>query len=295
MATVPLKEQYLDCRLLQLPPDIRNIIYDFVFFEPKGISIDFTEYYRTSSRHTIFALAMTCKEIYKETRGLPYSLNVYHFQVPVLQNMESLFTTASPFSTWPVPRPDAFRESNALGQKSKQFVSSATRSPLAIDVAQSLSEAIDQTWVMSKLRRVHIHLGSQTNHTFVERFFHAWSEVDDSLCRLRARSDLRISFELRISRWLVVQYSFNVGSPEETLAEMDYCVKVDGVLTLPEISTINAVRLSVWRTFFQRTPGSRKPVSFLALSQQNATALPSTWRERAEELMHHVAFEGTIR
>ena len=209
--------------------------------------------------------------------------------------MESPFTTAGPLSAWPVPQIDPFAvRKDTTKQKAQDFVSSATRSPHARDVAENLSRAIDQTWVMFKLRKVHVHLGWQVNHTFVERFFHAWRVVEASLCRLRGRVDLRISFELRISRWLVVEYDFGVGSPEQTLAEMDRCVKVDGVLTLPEISTINAVRLRVWRTFFERE-GALKPVSFRAPPSRTAVGVPGTCGAGAEELMHLVAFEGTAR
>ncbi|KAK4499165.1 hypothetical protein PRZ48_009677 [Zasmidium cellare] len=299
------------CSLLTLPADVRNIIYDLVFHEPNGISIDFTNSQADKSQHTTFALALTCKEIHNETRNLPYWLNVYHFHVPVLQNMESLFTAAGPLSAWPVPQTNPIgirrNEGGMVKQKAQDFVSSATRSPHARDVAENLSRAIDQTWVMFKLRKVHVHLGSQINHTFVERFFHAWREVEASLCRLRGRVDLRISFELRISRWLVVEYDFGVGSPEQTLAEMDRCVKVDGALTLPETPKMQQKNPALPTTSFAdlndsldaafqnlKLP-SNNPIAFRHLAEHHlAQTVPSTTLHRIWQAQERLQIQAFI-
>lgn len=261
--------------LLSLPADTRNIIYNLVFQEPDGIHIDFTNHQSPKGTLTVFALALTCREIYHETSLLPYWLNIFHFHVPILQDMETILATAIPPDKSPVSQGwhvgsrkegsevlPLCKTTGALEQKSEEFVSMATQSPHAKDLANLLANAVNESQFVSRLRKIHIHLGSQINNTFVEKFFRVWHEVEDPLRKLSTRAQLRISFELRLSRRLIVEYDFQVAGPEKTLSDMDCCVTGDAILTLPEVSTINAVRMRLWRTFFQPIDVCTKPAAF---------------------------------
>lgn len=294
--------------LLQLPANVRNIIYNFVFFEPQGIHIDFSQSGWCESLRAVYALALTCKAVFRECHGLPCWLNVVHFHAPVLENVESGLTTAGPLETWSAPQMmpsgcsqrgtaslDLSVNRAALRQKAQEFVALAVRSQHAREIANRLSRMIDQPRRMSHLRRIHAHLGSQVNNVYVERFFHAWDEVGSSLRKLSAQAELRIFFDLRISRRLVVAYEFDVTGAEKTLVDLDRCVKLDGVLTLPELSTINALRLRLWNTFFAKVNGAVKPVCYLAEQERHAVSVSKACYERSEELMNRVAFEGTLQ
>lgn len=289
--------------LLALPADVRNIIYGLVFFESDGIHLDLTRCRYSEGLRDTFALALTCREVYNETRGLPYWLNVIHLHVPVLQNMESTCTTKGPLTTWPVPQMNPFGsgqgvsrsivlpdQNSALRHRSQEFVSLATRRPHAKDIAYHLSRFVNKPSTLSQLRRVHVHLGSQVNNTFVERFFQAWAEVKDLLRKLNAALQLRISFQLRLSRRLVLTYDFEVTTAEKTLADLDACVKTDEALTLPELSTINCVRLRIWNTFFATVS---KPHYIFNGAR---TETNDTWGmcgDQSRDLIRRIAVEGT--
>lgn len=114
--------------------------------------------------------------------------------------------------------------------------------------------------MISRLRKVHVHLGSQTRHPFIERFFTAWGEVVPALGMLSNLTQLRVSFELRISKRLSVAYEFGVQDADKMLAEMDACVEADE-FTLSELATLNGIRIRVWGVFFG-TEGAKCPAPF---------------------------------
>lgn len=77
---------------------------------------------------------------------------------------------------------------------------------------------------------------------------------------LNSATELRICFELRISKRLSVAYNFGVQNADKTLAEMDACVKADD-FTLPELATLNGIRVRVWGVFFG-AEGAKPPTPF---------------------------------
>ncbi|KAF7198554.1 hypothetical protein HII31_00293 [Pseudocercospora fuligena] len=282
---------------LRLPADIRNIIYNFTFFESSGIHVDFnadSPYPRRTSiisnpdtTSSIFSLSLTCKEIYNETCNLPFWLNTTNFHVPILQDLWTLQNatfyaqpnSGTPSSTaWPMlpPSPGSRRrvielppasltaKSPLLRQKAQEYVTLAMRLPHLDDIVSRLNYTICEPTRIGRLNKVHIHLGGQTNNVFIERFFTAWSEVLPSLFALEAAvRDLRVSFALRVSRRIVVDYEFSVSNGGvKCLQEMDRCIVVPyaGDLTLPELATINSIRSKIWKGFFGED--GKPPTSF---------------------------------
>ncbi|KXT12103.1 hypothetical protein AC579_7977 [Pseudocercospora musae] len=296
--------------LLRLPADIRNIIYHFTFFEPSGIHVDFnadSPYPRRTSiisnpdsTSSIFSLSLTCKEIYNETCNLPFWLNTTNFRVPILQDLWTLRhatfyaqpnSGTPPSTAWPMlpPCPGSRRrvielppasltaKSPLLRQKAQEYVTLAMRLPHLDDIMSRLNYTICEPTRIGRLNKVHIHLGSQTNNVFIERFSTAWSEVLPSLFALEAAvRDLRVSFALRLSRRMVVDYEFSVSNGGvKCLEEMDRCVVVPyaGDITLPELATINSIRSKIWKGFFGE---GEKPPSSFRLPQK--TRLPAPGR-----------------
>ncbi|EME79589.1 uncharacterized protein MYCFIDRAFT_81077, partial [Pseudocercospora fijiensis CIRAD86] len=282
---------------LRLPADIRNIIYNFAFFESSGIHVDFnadSPYPRRTSiisnpdtTSSIFSLSITCKEIYDESCNLPFWLNTTNLHVPILQDLWTLRNatfyaqpnSGSPSSTaWPMlpPSPASRRrvialppasltvKSPLLRQKAQEYVTLAMRLPHLDDIVSRLNYTICEPTRIGRLNRVHIHLGSQTNNVFIERFFTAWSAVLPSLFALEAAvRDLRVSFALRVSRRMVVDYEFSVSNGGvKCLEEIDRCVVVPyaGELTIPELGTINSIRSRIWKGFFGED--EKPPTSF---------------------------------
>lgn len=249
---------------LQLPGDIRNIIYDFVFQRPDGMHIDMDADQKLHNNyHGIFALSMTCREIYIETRDLPFWLNTVHLRVPVLQDLSvvrsSRYRDSAPAPTHLAPRRKVTRKSDygdlastdmAIRQKAQDCVTLAMRQPHIEHITTRLWDVLNSPSTLQRLRRVHFHLGFQTNNVFIERFYTAWMEVLPYLRLLREHADLRVSFQLRLSRRLVVHYDFKVDDADAMLREMDSCVLADGELSLPELATVNAVRFRVWSGLF---------------------------------------------
>lgn len=248
--------------LLQLPGDIRNIIWDFVFHQADDVHVDFSmDQARRTDSASIFALSMTCRELYNETRDLPFWLNTVHFHVPVVQDLSVVRSHRYQNSAPALPparrrvvevpyNGNLASKDVALRQKAQEYITLAMRLPQVDHITTRLWEVLSRPAVLRRLRRVHVHLGFQTNNIFVERFYTAWAEVLPYLRLLRDHTELRVSFQLRLSRRLVVHYDFKVDS-EAMLQEMDQCVLVDGELSLPEIASINAVRSRVWHGLFE--------------------------------------------
>lgn len=114
--------------------------------------------------------------------------------------------------------------------------------------------------VIDRIRNVHIHLGSQVRHPFIERFFTAWGQVAPALSIISARTNVRVSFELRISKRLSVAYGFGIQNADQTLSEMDACVEAEE-FTLSELAILNGVRVRVWGAFFG-TEDAKTPAPF---------------------------------
>jgi hypothetical protein len=66
---------YQESDFLNLPPEIRNLIYNFVVTEPPTIRI------RKNQRPSNIDLRLlrVCRQIYAETAALPYAANVFEF------------------------------------------------------------------------------------------------------------------------------------------------------------------------------------------------------------------------
>lgn len=250
------------CHLLELPPDIRNIVYSLVFHEPNGVNIDFEQDDALSVLDSFSALTRTCKTTWNECRDLPYWLNSFHFHVPVLQDLSRLRVLDSPPIVLPLSKEYAFLrrridiapqkltvESPQLRAKAQEFITLAMRLPHIDPVISRLQDLTIRTSLLSKLRLVCVHLGSQTNNTFVARFFTAWTHVLPQLLDIRKHADLRITFDLRVSRRLVVHYAFGMRDLPSTLEQLDQCVQLEE-LTLPEMSTINSVRTRICEDAF---------------------------------------------
>ncbi|KAK4629739.1 hypothetical protein CLAFUW4_08481 [Fulvia fulva] len=142
--------------------------------------------------------------------------------------------------------------------KTLQFVTMAMRDPHLDEIMHRLDAVVGQARITSKLRTVHIDLGSITNNTFLERFFHAWDEVAPRLAAMSGNvtvgSEIRLIFQVRLSRRFVVDYDFTLKERIAAIREMDLCVSRGAYdvedFTLPELGTINAMRKRVWETFF---------------------------------------------
>ena len=252
---------------LQLPGDIRNIVYDFVFRQPDGMHVDMDADQKPYKQDRgIFALSMTCRAIYNETRDLPFWLNTVHLRVPVLQDLtvvrSSRYRDSVPASTHR-KKPAGWPHNNSLAsvdmairQKAQDCVTLAMRLPHLDQFTTRLRSVLSSPATLQRLRRVHVHLGFQTNNVFIERFYTAWMEILPYLRLLRQHSELRVSFQLRLSRRLVVDYDFEVDDPLAMLREMDSCVLADGELTLPELAIVNAVRFRVWSGLFGASDSS---------------------------------------
>ena len=250
------------CLFLEmLPGDLRNIIYEKVFYEPNGVHIDFNDKSSGRNLQSRFALAMTCKEIRNECSGLLYWLNTFHLHVPLLQNTSRLRSTLpvvlplrhrdpSTRRFLNTPSGDLISKSIQLRETAQRFVTMAMRLPHIDEKIAQLSRLVRNANIISQIRRCHVHLGSQTDNAFVARFLSAWSQIAPVLADLRTKTVLRVSFGLRVSRRLVVAYDFGLRDLETTMDEMDGCVVPDGDLTLPELSSINSVRSTVCHSIF---------------------------------------------
>lgn len=250
------------CLFLEmLPGDLRNIIYEKVFYEPNGVHIDFNDKSAGRNLQTRFALAVTCKEIRDECSGLLYWLNTFHLHVPLLQNTSRLRSTLpvvlplrhldpSTRRFLNTPTGDLISKSIQLRETAQRFVTMAMRLPHIDEKIDQLSRLVKNTVVISQIRHCHVHLGSQTDNAFVARFLSAWNQVAPVLADLRTKTELRVSFGLRVSKRLVVAYEFGLRDLETTMQDMDGCVIPDGDLTLPELSSINSVRSTVCHSIF---------------------------------------------
>lgn len=266
-----------ECRFLGLPAELREIVYDLVFDVQQGVHLNFEHSQDRRIPPSQFALSSTCKQIYHECKDLLYWLNTFHFNVPILEEPEQIavrnYRTSTPI-VLPLPQviqshyrkrhmataPGNLASPNRhLREKAQHFITLAMRLPHIDQMISRLERTVSQP-TLSRLRRVHVHLGSQMRHPFIERFFGAWNEVAPALMMLNTLTELRISFELRISKRLSVAYEFGVQDADKTLAEMDSCVTADD-FSLPELATLNGIRVRVWGVFFG-TDSAKPPAPF---------------------------------
>ncbi|GIZ43965.1 hypothetical protein CKM354_000717400 [Cercospora kikuchii] len=259
--------------LLSLPGDIRNIIWDYVFQRADGLHVDLSvDRKRRHDYRSIFALSMTCRHLYNETRGLPLWLNVVHLHVPVLQDLSVLcshrYQDSAPSMQPPTSRRiieapfcgDLASKHVALRNKAQEYVTLAMRLPHVDMITTRLWTMLSKPHILRSLRKVHVHLGFQTNNVFLERFYTAWEEVLPYLLLLRNYTELRVSFQLRLSRRLVVHYDFRTDDAEMMLSDVDRCVLREGDLTLPEMASVNAIKWRIRRGLFDMTtPRSHLP------------------------------------
>ncbi|KAF2217678.1 hypothetical protein CERZMDRAFT_92333 [Cercospora zeae-maydis SCOH1-5] len=251
--------------LLSLPGDIRNIIWEFVFERADGMHVDFSVDPTSRRGHrSVFALSMTCRYLYNETRDLPFWLNVVHLHAPVLQDLSVLcshrYQDSPPTPPFPSRRlvevpfhGDLASKHVALRQKAQEYVTMAMRIPHVDLVTTRMWMLLSKPDVLRALRKVHVHLGFQTNNVFLDRFYTAWDEASPYLRMLRVHTELRVSFQLRLSRRLVVQYDFRTADAEVMLSDVDRCVVMEGDLTLPEMASVNTVRFQIWHGLFEMT------------------------------------------
>lgn len=321
--------------LLQLPADIRNIIYDFTFSNANGVHIDLQEDRPRARPSDIFALSRTCKALYRETKDLPYWLNEVHLHVPLLQDLRTmrsnseLRSTNTPLVTiQPAPcvykarrmlhlpgyngrnYPSGMNSSNSsylnstlpdLRQKAQDYITLAMRLPHLEPLLARLGNLTLPSYrhpgndFLLRMRRLHIHLGVQTENIFLERFFTTWDAVAPILRGIVQSAtdcaEVRIEFQLRLSWRLQIGYEFDVRQGrEDMLAEMDLAVhramwlwRTTGdrasALSLPELASVNAVRERVWRSFAEgksreprrggyqaKSPAQKRRVSMLELT-----------------------------
>lgn len=137
-----------------------------------------------------------------------------------------------------------------MQRKAQEYVTLAMRMPHIEHHTSCLRDLLSRPVILQRLRRVQLHLGFQTNNVFLERFYMAWTEILPYVRLLRGHVDLRLSFQLRLSRRLVVDYDFEANGSAAMLSEMDSCVLAEGELSVAELATVNAVRLRVWSGLF---------------------------------------------
>lgn len=147
-------------------------------------------------------------------------------------------------------------------------------------------ETIVSQPLTSRLQKVHVHLGSQTRHPFIERFFTAWNEVSPALLALNNLVELQISFEMRISKRLSVAYKFGMQDADKTLEEMDRCVKAQD-FTLSELATLNGIRVRIWGAFFG-TENAKPPSPFRPEGDLDCTQ--GTYRNCGIAVIDRIAF-----
>lgn len=259
---------------LQLPGDVRNIVYDFVFRTSGGIYIDTSTASRKPCQDSrgIFALSMTCREIYSETRDLPFWFNTVHLRAPVLQDLRVVRSGGYQESALAYLAPQRMlsgksyegalaSQDHSMQRKAQEHVTLAMRMPHIEHHTICLRDLLSRPVILHRLRRVQLHLGFQTNNVFLERFYMAWTEILPYVRLLRGHVDLRLSFQLRLSRRLVVDYDFEANGSAAMLSEMDSCVLAEGELSVAELATVNAVRLRVWSGLFGAGDSSDGKVS----------------------------------
>ncbi|WPB01520.1 uncharacterized protein RHO25_006146 [Cercospora beticola] len=76
------------CRLLELPGELRNNIYEKALLQDEPIQIDLTKP-STSTSHPIFNLLQTCKQIHSEARDLIYD-NIFELITAIHQSQEPI-------------------------------------------------------------------------------------------------------------------------------------------------------------------------------------------------------------
>lgn len=243
--------------LLAIPPDVRNIIYELVFRQIDGIHLDLDseEPLLPSSS---FALARTCRQIRDECRDLPFWLNTFHFHVPILRTPRK--QCPAMYSPPPLqqyqrkldirPDYDLTASTQALRQTAREFVTAAMRLPHIDVMLVRLEKLIRIPSLISRMRRVHLDLGSQTDNVFIARFVSAWTQIAPILDDLFAEcSAARVSFQLRVSRRLVVDWDLGKEADlEYRLVKLVDWLDIGEELTLPELSVINTVRITIQET-----------------------------------------------
>ena len=181
-----------DCRLLELPGELRNKIYELALYHPYGVFINLE--LRKKRGGNLLAITKSCKQIKKECGNLFFELNEININVPYLA-----CTNKCAIQTITV-----FRE------REKLLIKGLRRAP--------------------KLQRVHLHVGKFCDafdnidvSSLDGRWEKAWDLALGSVMELRSSVDqLRLSFCVVLGN-ARASCDVQLTNREQTQAKMKQC------------------------------------------------------------------------
>lgn len=190
-----MSRSFKPCRLLQLPAELRNQIYEYTLRQNGGIIIvDISETSSATSTRHLLALETTCKQIRSETSGSLFELNNVELRAPLLE---------------------VDTKCNFEPECEQVF-------PEAQDIANRLGKTLQHLRVRLGLCHVKVWLGRFLWEQWMDMdFYGTLCAVGPGLRTLRDEGvKMRVSFVYSPVRRQAVVFDFSLESEETAMADL---------------------------------------------------------------------------